>query len=56
MVAPESNMGFTTVSDERYKELLKAERKLDLLEAHGVDNWQFYDDAMHEIYMEADSE
>lgn len=31
------------ISDERYLELLKAEDKLDALEACGVDNWSGYE-------------
>lgn len=31
------------ISTERLAELLKAEYKLDLLEAGGVDNWDGYD-------------
>ena len=31
------------ISTERLAELIKAEYKLDLLEAGGVDNWDGYD-------------
>lgn len=34
------------ISEERLKVLLEAEAKLEALERGGVDNWQFYDDAM----------
>ena len=34
------------ISTERLAELLKAERKLDLLEAGGVDNWEGYDSSL----------
>lgn len=40
------------VSESRFKELLKAERKLSALEAYGVDNWSGYDDALTEIRKE----
>ena len=35
-----------TISASEYKQLLKAQAKLDALEGAGVDNWQGYDDAM----------
>ena len=38
-----------TISLSRYEELLAAERKLDALEAHGVDNWEWYGDAMQSM-------
>lgn len=30
----------------RYEELIRAEKKLIALENAGVDNWEWYDDAM----------
>lgn len=39
-------MDFVTITTERLKELEEAERKLQALEACGVDNWCGYDDAM----------
>ena len=44
------------ISKKRYKELLKAERKLIALENAGVDNWDWYGDAMEEIWNEEDEE
>lgn len=38
------------ISPERLNELKHAEVKLSALEAGGVDNWEGYDDSMHEIY------
>lgn len=35
------------ISVERLAELLRAEYKLDLLEAGGVDNWDAYDDSLN---------
>lgn len=34
------------ITEERYEELLDAEKKLDALEAGGVDNWQWYGDSL----------
>lgn len=34
---------------ERLEELLEKERKLEALENSGVDNWEFYDEAMEEL-------
>lgn len=39
-----------TISRKEYDRLLAAEAKLDALEAHGVDNWTGYSDAMEELY------
>lgn len=35
-----------SISKQRYEELLKAEKKLDMLECYGVDNWEGYVEAM----------
>ena len=35
-----------TITQKEYDELLEREKKLDALEAGGVDNWELYDDAM----------
>lgn len=40
-----------TISHVKYRQLLKAQAKLDCLEAAGVDNWCGYEDAM-EYYSE----
>lgn len=37
----------TPVTKKRYRELLEKEIKLDMLEAAGVDNWDWYDDALN---------
>mgnify|MGYP003653641505 CR=1 FL=1 len=34
------------LTDKRIQELLRAESKLNALEAGGVDNWQHYDDSL----------
>lgn len=35
------------ISKSRYKALLKAEIKLDMLEAGGVDNWEWYGESLN---------
>jgi hypothetical protein len=40
------------ITDERLKELERAERMLNALEVGGVDNWDGYDFAMEEIWKE----
>lgn len=35
-----------TITEKHYAELCAAERKLDALEAMGVDNWEGYGEAM----------
>lgn len=40
---------------ERLHELELAERKLNALEAAGVDNWTYYDDALKDIRNEEDN-
>ncbi len=42
------------VSAREYRELLRSERKLIALLNAGVDNWEFYDEAMEEFYNEDD--
>lgn len=37
-----------TIAKSEYERLRKAELKLIALEAHGVDNWPYYDDAMED--------
>ncbi len=39
---------FEIISPERLKQLTEAESILEKLLAHGVDNWEWYDDAMAE--------
>jgi hypothetical protein len=38
-----------SITYDRLDELYKAERKLQYLEAHGVDNWEGYSDVMEEL-------
>lgn len=38
-----------TITEERYNQLIRAERKLLALEAAGVDDWEWYGDAMETI-------
>lgn len=35
-----------TISKKRYKELLRTEKELAALEAGGVDNWEWYSEAL----------
>jgi hypothetical protein len=44
-----NNLG---MSSKRMQELLNAERKLNALEAGGVDNWEWYDEALESIRKE----
>jgi hypothetical protein len=44
-----------TISMERYTELIMSERKLNALEAAGVDNWDGYDWAMEELQDEEET-
>lgn len=39
----------TTISTERYEELLAAEQELFALYGAGVDNWEGYDEALDHI-------
>lgn len=39
-----------TISFDEYHQLVNDSRKLDTLEAYGVDNWSGYGDAMEEFY------
>ena len=43
-----------TISKKRYRKLVEAERKLSALEDAGVDNWEWYGDAMQSIYGDED--
>lgn len=45
-------MSEVKLTQERYDELIKADRKLRALENGGVDNWEWYDSAMKEVHKE----
>jgi hypothetical protein len=45
-------MRYPLMSSKRIQELLNAERKLNALEAGGVDNWEGYGEALDEIRKE----
>lgn len=45
MVELSRSFGCAELSEERYQELLEAEKTLKKLEAAGVDNWEGYGDA-----------
>lgn len=49
------NEGNVTMSKEDYLKLCDRLDKLDCLEAAGVDNWEWYDDAM-EFYRQGNQE
>lgn len=42
------------ITTERLADLLRKERKLDLLEAYGVNNWGGYSEAINDEYSEDD--
>lgn len=41
-----------TITRKEYKKLLEDSDKLRCLENSGVDNWEWYDEAMKEFYAE----
>lgn len=45
-----------TIDQKRYDELLLAERKLDALEAGGVDNWEWYYESLKQAGFYDDDE
>ena len=42
------NEEMVTISKKQYQELLKDSLKLQALDMGGVDNWAWYDEAMHD--------
>lgn len=40
------------VTRKRLDELIRKEKLLDALEAHGVDNWEWYDNAYNDAFPE----
>ena len=38
------------ITTERLADLLRKERKLELLEDYGVDNWDGYSEAINDVY------
>lgn len=50
MVEPDT----VTIPMSAYKDLRRASRLLEALEAAGVDNWEWYSDAVGPIYREED--
>jgi hypothetical protein len=45
-------MSNPVMNSKRIQELLNAERKLNALEAGGVDNWEWYDESLESIRKE----
>jgi len=43
-----------TISKSQYDELVRDSKKLAALEAAGVDNWEYYGDALSTFYAEED--
>lgn len=66
MAAPESNtlvtilaapdVDMVSIPREMYDRLMEDSTKLDMLHAHGVNNWEWYGDAMAEFYGEEDED
>lgn len=46
----------SNITDKRLKELERAEAKMQALESAGVDNWDFYDDALRGYWAENERE
>lgn len=44
------------ISQERFEELIDKERKLDALEAGGVDNWEWYGESLKEYFKWVDEQ
>lgn len=44
-----------TISLDLFHDLMEARNKLDALENAGVDNWEWYDDAMAEYWEEREN-
>lgn len=47
---------YVIVPTDRFNELLRNERILYALEAAGVDNWEWYGDALEEFWEEEDED
>lgn len=43
-----------TISKKEYNDLTRAQRKLNALEAGGVDNWEWYGDSLESFWEEED--
>ena len=43
-----------SISKQRYEELLKSEKELNMLESYGVDNWEGYEEAMEALSEEGE--
>jgi len=43
-----------TISEDKYNELVRDQKKIRALEAGGVDNWEGYDDSLEEFWDEED--
>lgn len=47
-------MDTVTIPKEEYESLLEASLKLSCLENAGVDNWEWYGEALRELYGDED--
>ncbi len=45
-----------TINKERLEDLLRTERKLEALEAGGVDNWEWYSESLKEFNKQEEEE
>jgi hypothetical protein len=45
-----------TITKKEYDELKEAYEEMNMLRSHGVDNWDGYGEAMHELYNDDESE
>ena len=43
-----------SISKQRYEELLKAEKELNMLNFYGVDNWEGYEEATEALAKEGE--
>ena len=55
-MAPAEDQEMVTISKIRLDQLEEAYRKLNALESAGVDNWEWYDEAMSLMYEEDNNE
>lgn len=43
------NVEMVTITKEEYRDLQRAQAKLEALEVAGVDNWEWYGDALEDM-------
>lgn len=47
---------YITITKKLHDDLVKSDRELNALYAHGVDNWEGFGGAMEELYPEEDED